>query len=98
MQNTFCNESFMDEIAAAPSAISNAVFDAVGVRLRSVPFTGQGTCRYRERLRREIWSATPGVLDLGVELSLQEDFRELLDMLVDTTLGARHYDGLRAPR
>ena len=25
--------------AVVPSAISNAVFDAVGVRLRSVPFT-----------------------------------------------------------
>jgi CO/xanthine dehydrogenase Mo-binding subunit len=35
--------------AVVPSAISNAVFDATGVRLRSVPFTPE---KVRETLRR----------------------------------------------
>jgi CO/xanthine dehydrogenase Mo-binding subunit len=35
--------------AVVPSAISNAVFDATGVRLRSVPFTPE---KVKEALRR----------------------------------------------
>jgi CO/xanthine dehydrogenase Mo-binding subunit len=35
--------------AVVPSALSNAVFDATGVRLRSVPFTPE---KVREALRR----------------------------------------------